>query len=663
MHRILVVSLLAGCQAQLAPPKEADPSGRLFDRDTAAARALAQELAHEHLEGDGERLMTGLRVAVRELPTRQVHIADGRAHVRLDQTHDGVPVLGAQSIVHLGASGDVLSVTDRWAHDLDLSTTPTLDAVQAAELAEALEGPSNSTPTTELLALRHGGRDHLVWRVQLATDADGPSLPAVFVDAHDGTIVHRYDTLHTATVAHGTTSYNGDISFPVDADGSQFVLRSKQDQIGTYDLSKSPGKPIVNEHILPITAASVDGFTDEAAMNVQWGLEQVNGYFLTTHGRNGMDGHGGPHRKDGVMTAGVHFGRYDSNAYWTGEMLAFGDGDGWKASHMTSLDLVAHEFTHGVTAKSAGLIYYGESGAVSESMSDIFGALVEHHVRGDGDARWTIAEDCWTPRYEGDALRYMNDPHEDDKSRDHYDILYKGTADNRGVHMNSGIGNYAFYLLVEGGRHKRDMRHRVWVDGIGWDKAGAIYYKALTEYMTPTTDFHEARAATVSAAKDLYGATSAEVASVENAWSEVGVGEPSSLGGGSAPSPEPEPEPQVDPDPEPEPTPEPEVDHIEESDLQASSGTSLDWEIEVPYGAESLTVRLTGGTGDADLYVRAGEAPTDETFDCRPYREGNEELCEFSKPEGGTWYISVKAYSTFTGASLTAEIGEVNLFN
>jgi thermolysin len=171
-----------------------------------------------------------------------------------------------------------------------------------------------------------------------------------------------------------------------------------------------------------------------------------------------------------------------------------------------------------VTLFSEALFYFNEPGALNESWSDVFGTMLERHVRGDGGWNWSIGEDCFTPGIPGDALRRMDDPHAMGDP-DHYSERYTGPDDNGGVHTNSGISNKAFYLLAEGGTH-----HSVAVQGIGPDKAAEIWYLAVTHYMTVLTNFKGARTATLNAADELFGATSPERASVCQAWTAVGVG-------------------------------------------------------------------------------------------------------------------------------------------
>jgi thermolysin len=210
--------------------------------------------------------------------------------------------------------------------------------------------------------------------------------------------------------------------------------------------------------------------------------------------------------------------------------MFYGDGDGVSFSPLVTLDICGHEMQHGVTSRTANLTYSGESGALNESWSDVFGAMVELYARGGQETTttWWIGEDARTPGTAGDALRYMDTPHRAgnygytaDDDPDHYTERYTGTSDNGGVHINSGIPNHVFYLVAKGGNHAHIPGP--FVTGIGADKAAKIWYKALITYMTSSTNFAGARTATLNAATALYGAGSAEYNAVADAWTACGV--------------------------------------------------------------------------------------------------------------------------------------------
>ena len=260
-----------------------------------------------------------------------------------------------------------------------------------------------------------------------------------------------------------------------------------------------------------------DGTTGDrasAGVDGHFGAEATWDYYLAVHGRNGIF-------DDGVgPLSRIHYSRRYNNAYWSDSCrcMTYGDGDGVTFSPLVSLDVAGHEMTHGVTSSTADLVYSGESGGLNEAMSDIFGTMVEFYAAANGATKtpnYLIGEDVFTPSNPNDALRYMDDPTQDGNSIDTYDDYVNGLD----VHYSSGIANNAFYLLAEGGTHRLGGV----VTGIGRSAAERIFYLALTGYMIPSETFAQARADTLQAATELFGAGSPEVTSVGQAWSAVGV--------------------------------------------------------------------------------------------------------------------------------------------
>ena len=249
-----------------------------------------------------------------------------------------------------------------------------------------------------------------------------------------------------------------------------------------------------------------DGQT--AAVDAFFNLTCTWDYYRNKFGRLGLA------NNNAAVHSYVHYGTNYANAFYSGGNLYFGDGDA-NSTPLVSTDIVAHEFTHGVTEAAAGLVYSNESGASNESFSDIFGTAVEFLVNINPD--YLIGEDI---TYGG--VRSMADPtifgHPD-----HYsELVYIGSGyDNGGVHFNSGVQNKAFYLLAEGGTHPNNG---ITVTGIGRDAAERIFYRALEVYVTSNNQFINVRNATVSAASVLYGAGSAQYLATERAWEAVGVG-------------------------------------------------------------------------------------------------------------------------------------------
>jgi thermolysin len=460
----------------------------------------------------------------------------GMTHRRLQQLHRGVPVLGGEVIVHLDAGGQVRRLTDDLAPRVRAETTPRLGHLEArrrAVNAYGCEACLTALPESDLWILRMGGRDRLVWRVRLRREdgTDRTSLPVFFIDARTGETVFRYDDLQTVA-GTGDSLYRGVVAMETlfRARGGYFAEDVGR-QVGTFDSRNRTSRFI--SYRLKDADNVWDAPEQRAAADVHWGAAQMWDYLRDVHGRDGLDGLGGPgsmRSRDGstrLFVSRVHYGTAFNNAFFAGVNVSYGDGDGALFSPLVSLDIVGHEMQHGVTLFSGALFYFNEPGALNESWSDVFGTLLERHVDPAG-WNWRIGEDCFTPgNGDADGLRHMDDPHAArdrgltaDDDPDHYSERYTGPEDNGGVHINSGISNKAFFLLAEGGAHHLGGS----MAGIGHDAAGRIWYRALTTYMTVLTNFARARTATLDAAADLYGAGSDEEAAVCQAWQLVGVG-------------------------------------------------------------------------------------------------------------------------------------------
>jgi Zn-dependent metalloprotease len=274
-------------------------------------------------------------------------------------------------------------------------------------------------------------------------------------------------------------------------------------------LEQLPGTRVRGEDDPPSGDVAVDEAFD--------GLGATFDFFWDAYQRSSIDGAGAP------LLATVHYGRDYDNAFWNGERMVFGDGDGEVFVGFTgSLTVIAHELTHGVTEFEGGLVYEGQSGALNESISDVFGALTEQHHLGQTaqDAAWLIGEGIFTPAVQGRALRSLAAPgtaYDDDVlGRDpqpaHMDDYVSTNEDNGGVHINSGIPNHAFYLTA------------LELGGSAWERAGLIWYRTLTSgRVSPTADFAAFAEATLRAAEAEYGVNSEEVDAVRAGWTGVGV--------------------------------------------------------------------------------------------------------------------------------------------
>jgi thermolysin len=472
------------------------------------------------------------------------------AHVKFRQNVNGIPVWEGEAIVHLRSDGEVSVITDDLKAGVYMDTTANLSAEDAVELARKYDRRLRSfsdEPKVDLWIYRGEDRDHLAYRIQFRRVEEGkyPSMPVIFIDAQTGEKIFSYENLQTGT---GSSLYSGNVTISTSLSGSTYYMEDLDRKIGTFDFRNGTSS------VYRFTDSDDvwDGTSQRAGVDAQYGAMKTYDYYNNVHGRRGIDNNQGPgsytaaaNSSIKLLSSRVHYSRNYNNAFWDGTYMTYGDGDGSTFGPLVTLDICGHEMTHGVTERTANLTYSGESGALNESMSDVFGAMVELYARGGSPTAdtWKIGEQAYTPGTAGDALRYMDDPHKApnngftaDDDPDHYAERYTGTADNGGVHINSGIGNKAFYLVAAGGTHHRSG---VTVSGIGTSKAAKIWYRALTYYMTSGTNFSGARTATLNAAADLYGSSSAEYNTVATAWCAVGVG--SCPGGSPSPTPTPTP--------------------------------------------------------------------------------------------------------------------------
>jgi vibriolysin len=536
---------------------------------------------------------------VGEVSTKRT-LVDGRgqSHERISQSFRGVPVFGAEAIIHLDRNGAVASITDKLARDLKVDTSPKLRSEEATQHAVARAGGWDavmSIPKADLYILPDsiGSGARLTWRVQFeALTAKGePSMPNLFIDAETGAVAMEFDNLKTT---RNRKTYNA---------GNRTTL---------------PGTLVRSEGQAPSGDAVVDQAHDNAGITYD--------YYFSQHGRDSYNGAGA------TITSTVHYDRSYVNAYWNGTQMVYGDGNGVDSGPLTVLDVVGHELTHAVTDTSSDLVYSGESGALNEAMSDVFGASIEAFRDGAVSGNtWKIGEECWTPATSGDALRYMNDPALAG-DYDYYPTRYTGTSDNGGVHWNSGIANLAFQLAVSGGSHPRGKTSTV-VPALDVNpvasiqKGAAIFYRANTVYLTPGSTFSDARGATAQAATDLYGATAA--AAINAAWTAVGVGAPPTFTVIST-----------------------------VNNLSGARNSNTNYSYVTPAGATAMKFEMSGGSGDADLYVRYGSAPTTTTYDCRSAGATSTESCTINGAKQGTYYVLIKGYSAYSGVTYKVSSGQ-----
>ncbi len=470
----------------------------------------------------------------------------GHHHVRLSQVHRGLRVVGGELLVHFDAAGEPYEVNGQYVAGVEVDVVPKLDA-ESAVLAARKDLVVMGFPEGSLVdgpALVVFGRDtspRLAHELVLAYDdgQDGPGRWRYWIDAQDGSILLRYNDIKhisppTSNGAHATITG----SILAGESGQSVAVTGWRESTGTHYLYQT------NRHWYVYNVAT-SGYGDNSTYayrsNAAWGtsdrvemsaarnFDVVQRYFAEVQGRNSFNNAGLYAR------ANVHQGVNYVNAYWDGAAFYFGDGDGIEANSLAVLDICAHEYAHAVTEYTSDLIYADEPGALNESFSDIFGACVELYAQPDGRggypgktpglADWLCGEDSWLSSV---ALRDMRNPRNtgtvgagnEQPSRYRGNFWYTGSADNGGVHINSGVQNFFFYLLCEGGVGDNDgLLYNV--VGVGITNAQQLAYRALTVYCTPNTDYQDVRSAWISAAMDL---NTNWVGSVSAAWAAAGIG-------------------------------------------------------------------------------------------------------------------------------------------
>ncbi|MFC5216399.1 M4 family metallopeptidase [Streptomyces coerulescens] len=508
--------------APLAAPVALAPAARttLIQDRQAKAAATADEI--------------GLGAQEKLLVKDVVKDADGSVHTRYERTYAGLPVLGGDLVVHQSASGARKGVTKATTATIKVaSLKPAITAAKAEGQAVSLAKSAGSKKTEADKAPRKviwaaNGKPVLAYETVVGglQDDGTPNELHVITDAATGKKLYEYQGIETGT---GKSLYSGTVTLGTTKSGSTYQLYdTTRGGHKTYNkarsTSSSAGTLFTDADDTWGTGTASSSSTDQtAAVDAAYGAQETWDYYKNTFGRSGI-------KNDGKAAySRVHYGNAYVNAFWDDSCfcMTYGDGTG-NTNPLTSLDVAGHEMTHGVTSNTAGLNYTGESGGLNEATSDIFGTAVEFYAKNSSDVGDYLIGEEIDINGDGTPLRYMDKPSKDGASKDAWSSSLGGLD----VHYSSGPANHFFYLLSEGSGKKTingvsydsPTSNGSTVTGIGRDKAAAIWYKALTEYMTSTTNYKAARTATLSAASALYGGTSStEYNSVAAAWSAINV--------------------------------------------------------------------------------------------------------------------------------------------
>jgi bacillolysin len=453
----------------------------------------AQAFIREHAE------QLGLRDVDSELATfRTAHRADGRSVVRYRQVHNGIPVFAADVVVNTDRAGSLLALSAKLSPGLTVETAPVVTADEAVEVAvqaiakyEQVDAETLQASTPELwiydsrLVLPEGRPPVLTWKMEVGNGLQVREMVLVnalrpAIELHFNQVDTTWSSARTAKLAETTTE-----APPLPGDAPP---------------AKTLGVPLLSIYTMGNTTGTLPGSlvctqaspgscaADADAQNAyQYGLDTYN-FYANTHGRDSIDGAGM------AIVQSVHYGVGYMNAYWNGSQMVYGDG------FSSADDVVGHELTHGVTENTSGLIYFGQSGAINESFSDIWGEFVDQ-TNGRGNdvpaVKWLMGEDV--PGL--GAIRSMKNPpafkNPDSMTSAYY---YTGSSDSYGVHTNSGVSNKTAYLMVEGGTFGGKT-----VTPLGLTKTAKIFYEAQTNLIGSGTNYLDLYYALQQACFDLVG--------------------------------------------------------------------------------------------------------------------------------------------------------------
>jgi Zn-dependent metalloprotease len=482
----------------------------------------------------------------------------GYTHKRYNQTYNGIPVDRAGYVVQF-KNGQATSFNGDGFVVSDIPVIPALSEAMALESAKAHMGArvymwedarweqeiksrlkdNNATyfPKGELTLTKFGKdqQEGAKADFRLAYKFDVYSLSPsneqrIFVDAHTGEILYTLPLSSNCEPPVDFTSiFNGTRSVRTDkftADDYRLRDDCLAAEVHVWDWNSATSTH--NRIEIQNTDNSWTSMDERFGASVLWETKQSYAYFKNVHGRDSYDD------ADGDVNAYINAVFYSSSCNcdyvdnasmsFTGGTMKVGLGSsGTLANSWSSIDIIGHEYAHAVTGSSSELVYQGESGALNESFSDIFGEMIEDYVNGSND--WLMGED----RTDG-AIRSMSDPKAffdpDTYNGQYWKNTCNGCSDAGGVHSNSGVMNYWFYLVAVGGSGTNDNDDDYSVSGLGKSAASAIAFRNQTLKLSENSDYAAARAGAIEAAEDLYGSCSNAVKQVTNAWYAVGVGNP-----------------------------------------------------------------------------------------------------------------------------------------
>ncbi|AAK80247.1 Zn-dependent metalloprotease [Clostridium acetobutylicum] len=498
-------------------------NGQVFIAGKLSKKKVPSEKEATQFLEDNKQIF-GIDSAQNELkPISTKKDSNGDTFVRFNQVINGVSVKDRILNVHFDKNGTVVSVNGTIEKNKTVTRLGNIsineeDAVNIA-LKQFTYKTLENTPKAIKTILTDNNKNYEVFKVNIYYTNPTIGNWDVFVDISSGKVIKtenniKYDgkVLGTGIDVSGTTR-----TLNLYQSGSSYQMKDISNSAASYINTYSYNNTTLLGTLVSNSTSNFNQESHKAAVSAHYNAGKVINFYKNLFNRNSLD------NNSMAIKSYTHYGKNYNNAFWDGQEMIYGDGDGLNFTYLSGdLDVVGHEMTHGVIENTANLNYDNEQGALNESIADTFGVLIEtytkYNVAAGGTwqinpSDWVIGDDIYTPQIKGDALRSLVNPalYDQPDNMSGYENLPDNEAgDFGGVHTNSGITNKAAYLIAQ---------------SIGMEKTARIYYRALVNYMTPTTDFNEARNVLVESAVDLYGGGSAEVAAVNNAFDTVGIGQ------------------------------------------------------------------------------------------------------------------------------------------
>ena len=542
--------------------------------------------------------------------------SEGVRNTRYQQTFRGIPVWGESIVVSEDTAGNVRTLFGQKVANLAsqipagrvrLNANAALQIGKSAGLGTRLGFMRTSNEKSNLMIyVDDAGRASKAYVVSYFADSinEGmPTRPTVIVDANTGRVLKQFDNLQHALIGTGpggnakTGQYewgSGGIYGYMDVTQSGTTCTMNSTNVRAVNLNGSTGSS---------TTAYAYTCPRNTFKTVNGGYSPINDAYSFGRVITSMyPAYTGYNALSFQLIMRVHYSTSYENAFWNGSNMTFGDGAS-TFYPLVNADVSGHEVSHGFTEQHSNLTYSGQSGGMNEAFSDMGGEATEYYWKGSND--FLVGAEIFKS---SGALRYMCNPTQDGASIDNA-ANYTSSLD---VHYSSGVYNKAFCTLAK-------------TAGWGTPKAFQVFARANAAYWTASSTFNQGACGVETAATDL-GYTKADVTA---AFTAVGVSCAGGGGGGGT------------------------VVLNVNLPTVSTGNWSTQYTYTIPSGTTSFVVATSGGTGDADLYVRKGGAPTTSTYTCRPYLSGNAETCTFTNPTAGSvYYIKVRAYSTFSGVNL-----------